>query len=234
MMKMNPLIRNLGNCDLFAGITLGELEKIFGKAKHRISRFLPEELIKEQGSVCDEFLVLLEGEVKAQMQDYSGKVLKIERIEAPTILASGFLFAKDNKLPVDIVALDNVTILYIEKNDVLRICMEHEKFLVNLLGDMGDRLSLLANKIWSLSLETLSQKLARYLVKEAREKGSVFDLSVTKEELAETFGVARPSLSRVFGDFVASGIINHEGRHIEILDMKALERIPSLIENGES
>jgi CRP-like cAMP-binding protein len=230
---MNQMIRNLGNCNLFAGITLGELEAIFGKAKHRIAKFLPGEIIQEQGSICDELLVLLTGEIKAQMQDYSGKVLKIETIAAPTILASGFLFAKDNRLPVDIVALENVAILYISKKDVFKICMEHEKFLVNLLSDMGDRLSLLANKVWSLSLETLRQKLARFLIKEAREKGPVFELSVTKEELAETFGVARPSLSRVFGDFVASGIINHEGRRIEVTDMKELERILSVVDSQE-
>jgi len=224
-MHLNPLIYNLGRCDLFAGIPVGQLEDIFSKVKHRIRRFLPGELIEEQGSSCEEMLVLLLGEVKAQMQDFSGKVVQIERIKAPSILASGFIFAKDRKLPVDIVAIDHVTILYMEKTGIISICGNNERFLVNLLGDMGNRLTTLAEKVWLLSLNTISQKLAHFLLKKASENGPEFELKITREELADAFGVARPSLSRVFGEFASEGIIGQDGKKIRVLDEDALKRI---------
>lgn len=222
---MNPLIYNLGRCNLFAGIPVGQLEEIFSKVKHRICKFLPGELIQEQGSSCEEMLVLLLGEVKAQMQDFSGKIVQIERIKAPSILASSFIFASYSRLPVDIVAIDHVTILYMDRTGIISICGNNERFLVNLLGDMGDRLTTLAEKVWLLSLNTISQKLAHFLLKKASENGPEFELKITREELADAFSVARPSLSRVFGEFTSGGIISQDGKKIKILDENTLKRI---------
>jgi CRP-like cAMP-binding protein len=47
--------------------------------------------------------------------------------------------------------------------------------------------------------------------------------------LADALGVARPSLSRVFSEFVAEKIIRQEGKLIKILDRKALKKITGRI-----
>ena len=159
------------------------------------------------------------------MQDFSGKIVQIERIKAPSILASGFIFASYSRLPVDIVAIDHVTILYMDRTGIISICGNNERFLVNLLGDMGDRLTTLAEKVWLLSLNTISQKLAHFLLKKASENGPEFELKITREELADAFSVARPSLSRVFGEFTSGGIISQDGKKIKVLDEDALKRI---------
>ncbi len=226
---MNPLIYNLGRCSLFEGIKVGQLERIFENVNHRITSFLAGELIEEQNSPCDEMLILLQGHTKAQMQDFSGKVITIETMEAPSILASGFLFASKNVIPVDIVSTDNCAVLYIERDGILWLCREYEVFLRNLLRDMGDRLATLAEKVWMLSLNTLNQRLANFLLKQSDDLGTEFELKTTKEELADALGVARPSLSRVFSEFVAEKIIRQEGKLIKILDRKALKKITGRI-----
>ncbi len=222
---MNPLIYNLGRCSLFEGIKAGELERIFKNVNHRITSFLDGELIEEQNSTCDEMLILLQGHTKAQMQDFSGKVITIETMEAPSILASGFLFASNNMIPVDIVSTDNFTVLHIERDGILWLCREYEVFLRNLLRDMGDRLTTLAEKVWMLSLNTLNQRLANFLLKQSDDLGSEFELKTTKEELADALGVARPSLSRVFSEFAGEKIISQEGKVIRILNRNALLKI---------
>lgn len=222
---MNPLIYNLGRCSLFEGIKAGQLERIFKNVHHRITSFLDGELIEEQNNRCDEMLILLQGHTKAQMQDFSGKVVTIETMEAPSILASGFLFASKNVIPVDIVSTDKSAVLYIERDGILWLCREYEVFLRNLLRDMGDRLSTLAEKVWMLSLNTLNQRLAHFLLKQSDDLGSEFELKTTKEELADALGVARPSLSRVFSEFAGEKIISQEGKLIKILDRRALLKI---------
>ncbi len=64
-------------------------------------------------------------------------------------------------------------------------------FLRNLLRDMGDRLTTLAEKIWMLSLNTLNQRLANFLLRQSEDLGNEFELKSTKEELADALGVAR-------------------------------------------
>lgn len=226
---MNPLIYNLGRCGLFDGITVGQLERIFGCVRHRVTFFLQGELIEEQNALCDEMLILLQGSTKAQMQDFSGKAITIETMEAPSILASGFLFATKNVIPVDIVSTDKSAVLYIERDGIIWLCREYEVFLRNLLRDMGDRLTTLAEKIWMLSLNTLNQRLANFLLRQSEDLGSEFELKSTKEELADALGVARPSLSRVFAGFVGENIIRQEGKLIKILDREALKRITGAV-----
>jgi CRP-like cAMP-binding protein len=54
-------------------------------------------------------------------------------------------------------------------------------------------------------------------------------LPMSKERLAETFGVTRPSLSRELGAMARDGLIAVEGRRIRILDREGLA---ALIEPG--
>jgi CRP-like cAMP-binding protein len=51
------------------------------------------------------------------------------------------------------------------------------------------------------------------------------EVKITKEVLAEMFGVARPSLSRSFSNMQEEGIIAQEGTMIHILDQDRLEQI---------
>ncbi len=62
------------------------------------------------------------------MQDFSGKAITIETMEAPSILASGFLFATKNVIPVDIVSTDKSAVLYIERDGIIWLCREYEVF----------------------------------------------------------------------------------------------------------
>jgi DNA-binding IclR family transcriptional regulator len=41
--------------------------------------------------------------------------------------------------------------------------------------------------------------------------------------MSELFGVARPSLSRVFSEMTDEGILRQEGRNVYILDREELE-----------
>ncbi|MFP4485307.1 MAG: helix-turn-helix domain-containing protein [Spirochaetaceae bacterium] len=52
-----------------------------------------------------------------------------------------------------------------------------------------------------------------------------FDLPHTKRDLAEIFGVTRPSLSRVFIRLCEESILSQEGRHITIHHLQQLREI---------
>jgi CRP-like cAMP-binding protein len=48
------------------------------------------------------------------------------------------------------------------------------------------------------------------------------NLGMTQGDLAEFFGVARPSIARTLGELEDAGYIIARGKHIEILNRKAL------------
>lgn len=223
---MNPLILNLARSKLFEGFTVGELETLFREIFHRIEKHEAGEFVRLRGDICNDLLILLDGKVKTEMQDFNGKVVRIEEIEAPNLLASGFLFASDNTFPVDIIAITSCTILAIPKKSVIELCRKNEKFLLNLLQDMGDRLAFLAEKLYMLTLRTLKEKIAGYILSLCKDKQCEVSVPLTKEELSQVFGVARPSLSRAFAELARDGILEMDGRKIIIKDF---EKLSSLI-----
>ena len=59
----------------------------------------------------------------------SGTILEVETLSAPTPLASAFLFAENNRFPVDVIALEECEIILIPKNAVMRLLATNEHFL---------------------------------------------------------------------------------------------------------
>ncbi|MCX7788831.1 MAG: Crp/Fnr family transcriptional regulator [Spirochaetes bacterium] len=172
-----------------------------------------------QGKEYLDLCCILSGEVSAEIQDYSGKVLKVETLKAYESIATAVLFSPDKLLPVTVVAQTDVSTLWIPRKEILRLCRMSTEFLEKLLCDMGARLSFLAQKIRFLQFNTIRKKIAEYLLIQLRNQGKrTLQVRHSREMLAEMFGVTRPALSRVFSELCKEGVISTEGKMIQVLD----------------
>lgn len=171
--------------------------------------------------------IVVEGVVKGEMVDFTGKILKIEEIQASQPLAHAVMFGNINRFPVDVVALTDCKILFISRADVLRLMQSNEIFLTNFLKAVSNRAHFLTNKLWFLSFKTIKEKVAHYLLSIAKsETRTTIILPKSHQELAEFFGVTRPSLARVFAEMQDEGILTVNRREITIIDrQKLLEMI---------
>lgn len=221
---MNDLIVNLSKLKPFEEFSIGELESLFRKNGSCLEYYNKGEIIRHRMDNCNALLLLLKGEVSTEMQDAEGKRVVLEKIEAPSILASAILFSSEPILPVDIVASEKTVTLSMKKELILELCMTKEKFLRGLLKDMGDRVTLLAKKVYFFSLNSLKEKLSQYLLEKASGKNCL-TLDITKDELASFFGVARPSLSRAFSELAKEGLIAQEGKKVKLIDKNALRKL---------
>lgn len=211
---------------LFKDIGPKEINTALKTVSFRVSRHHKDSLIKLQGDPYLELLFILEGEVSAEMQDFSGKTIKIETLHSGTVIAPGVLFAEDNALPVAIYAQTDITLLALPKTAVIALCHLNTKFLENLLSDTGDKIIFLAEKIRLLKFDSLEKKIAGYLLNQAmKQKNNRVFPSYNLQQLADLFGVARPSLSRVFSQLYAKGLLKREGKFINILEPDKLRQL---------
>jgi CRP-like cAMP-binding protein len=162
------------------------------------------------------------GSVNTEMVEFSGKVIKMEDIVAPEALASAFIFGKNNRFPVNIVANENTVILYIPRFDFLKLMQTDLKILQNYLDNVSSRAQFLSDKIKFLSFKTIKGKIAQYILKLAGPDRDVIEFSMPQHALAEFFGVTRPSFARSLGEMAEEGIIQADRRQIRILDRKRL------------
>lgn len=216
----------LAGLPLFAGVTPEELENIFDALSVHETRFGKGEILAMQDEAANRLIILLAGSVQAEMTDPSGRVVKVEDVEAPNPLAILFLFGHDSRFPVQATAGESVEAIVIPKQSVLRMLSMNETILKNYLDISADFASRLSRKLHFMSFRTIRQKIAMYLLQLARSSGSdTVGLDRTKTALAEYFGVSRPSLEREMTRMQQEGLIAAERHRVTILKKRTLSQL---------
>ena len=222
-MSEEQMIELLGECTLFRGMNNTDISEVLSGRLGRIKSYARDVLIAQAGEELGFLHILLQGTVKGEMVDYTGKVIKIEDITPTRPLAPAFLFGKQNRYPVNITSGEDAILLSIPRERFLVILQESEKVLVNFINNVSNRGQFLSNKIKFLSFTTIKGKLAQYLLDLSAQTGSLsFTLPHSQSQLSELFGVARPSIGRAIGELNQDGIIGTEGKRVEILDQAGL------------
>lgn len=211
---------------LFRSLDEVELERIFAELKVTETKFRKGEILAIQDEPVNRLIILLTGSVKGEMTDPSGKIAKVEDIEAPSPLAILFLFGENNRFPVQATAREDGTAIIIPKQSVLRMLSMNETLLKNYLDISADFASRLSRKLHFMSFRTIRQKTAMYLLHLAKVSGTeTVELDKTKAALAEYFGVSRPSLEREMTRMQQEGLIVAERRRITISDKRKLAQL---------
>lgn len=211
---------------LFRSVEESELERIFGELKIARTSFKKGDILAMQDEPANRLIILLSGSVKAEMTDASGRITKVEDIEAPSPLAILFLFGHENRFPVQAIAREEVTAVVIPRQSVLLMLSMNEVILKNYLDISADFAIRLSGKLHFMSLHTIRQKWAVYLLGLAkRQDAETILLDRSRSALAEYFGVARPSLERELTRMQNDGMIHAENRRIEIKNRQALARL---------
>ncbi len=76
-----------------------------------------------------------------------------------------------------------------------------------------------------MSFKTIKGKVAHFLLQQAGEKFHSVELKNTQQQLADLFGVTRPSLARVFGEIQKEGLIRITNKTVTLIDKKALNEL---------
>ena len=99
----------------------------------------------------------------------------------------------------------------------------NEQILSNVMNNISNRAQFLSNKLRFLSFQSIKGKIAHYLLQLSKRTGNdEFILPKSQNELAEMFGVARPSLGRAMRELDKDGIIKAESKNVKIIDKNGL------------
>lgn len=205
------------------GMDEKEIESFIQSFSHQVKKYTKDELIAISGEQITAQLIVVSGSVKGEMVDFTGKTIKIEDIAAPRPLAPAFLFGKNNVYPVNIVANESASILSIPKSSFIQMMQKDERVLKSVMNIISNRAQFLSNKIKFLSFQSIKGKLANYLLEKMEiSKSDEVLLDKSQAQLADLFGVTRPSLGRTIREMDHEGIIDARAKQIKILDKEKL------------
>jgi CRP-like cAMP-binding protein len=212
----------LSGSPLFNGINPDSIEMILKEVPYRTRKYQSGLTIVQSGELVNSLIIVLKGSVKGVMSDYAGRVIKIEDIPAPGALAAAFIFGNMNKYPVTVIAVADSELLFIDKSDFLKVLMKNDKLLINFLNMISNRSQFLSEKIKFLNFKTIKGKLANLILQKVGKDGNSSNLGMTQNDLADFFGVTRPSIARAISELEKDKLIEAKGRNIRIIDKEGL------------
>ena len=192
--------KKLAEAPVFRGLSERFLENFIGRTPNALREFGIGDFIALQGTVCQSLYLL-----------YSGRVT-IEEIEAPRLLAPAFIFATDNRFPVNITTLTNCEVLVLNRTDFVDLMHREKIVMQNFLRIISDRSIFLSRKLNAFALQDLKTRLLAYLREHENPR--------SRQEIADILGVARPSLARVLSELADEGYLRIEKRKITVVQHK--------------
>ena len=105
----------LSRMSLFEGCDPEALYQLLREAPNSLRTYKEGEFIARQGDVCRSLFILIKGHVRTQMENAEGKQLTIDWIKAPDILAPAFIYASENRFPVNVEATELCEVLVMDR-----------------------------------------------------------------------------------------------------------------------
>jgi CRP-like cAMP-binding protein len=160
------------------------------------------------------------------MVDFSGNSLKIEELDPPQMVAAAFLYGPQSKFPVFLSAKTDGEMLIVHKREFTSMLSLEPRVMVNYINIVSGKAQFLSGKITFLSLKTIKEKIAYYLLQRLKSGVDNFvKMDQTQTNLADLFGVARPSLTRTILEMEKQGILSWSRESVSIHDHGKLKNI---------
>lgn len=208
----------IGENSLFKGLEINEVRHIIRNAQHKVRDYGKGDLIASEGDRLNYLMMVIQGSVIGEMMDFEGRILRVEHLTAPNTVATVFLFGENNRLPVNVIAMEDTKILLISKQGLMDLFCDNNIVMKNFLDIMANRAQFLSKQMKILGLSTIKGKIAHYLLEQVKKSDTLkFRLQHTQNELAEMFGVTRPSLGRTLREMNMEGLISTKGKDVEVL-----------------
>jgi CRP-like cAMP-binding protein len=215
----------LSRSPLFSGLSDAEIDGIIESVNYRSRSFPEGALAVIAGEEISSVMIVLSGSVRGEMTDLAGKTIKIEDMHPPQALAAAFIYGREARYPVNVIANTDTELLIIDKSDFLTLINNDRRLLLNYLTAVCTRALFLSERLRFLSFRTIREKYAHYISSLPGAASGRVVIDRTQQELADYFGVTRPSLARAVSEMVSDGLISVERRYVRLLDIRRLSTL---------
>ncbi len=189
---------------LFRGMVKEQVSPFLFATSHVSRSYKVSDFIAKEGELYRSPFFLYSGTVQTQMIAPDGKQLTVAVIEAPSLLAPAFIFASENRFPVNIQAVEKCEILIVNRDTFLNFMHTYPQAMRNFLQNISDHSLFLSQKLNAFALQSLKSRLLDYV----KSHGGIEN----KQEAARILGVARPSLARALSELLNEKCLEIKGK----------------------
>ena len=176
---------------LLETLTKEELERV------KIVTLKKEQILFNEGDVCECVGVVSEGEIEITSYSYGGKEIIFNHLVPGMVFGNNLIFSSSPLYKGSIIAKKPSKVALIYKNQLISLLKTNNDFLLKYLQYQSDMGKDLNGKIKLLSLDNAEERFFYYL---HSQNGIITFSSITK--LASTLSLQRETLSRLISRLV--------------------------------
>jgi CRP/FNR family transcriptional regulator len=197
-----------------------ELERLIPLLSER--RFRPRQVLFRAGDPPERVYLVLKGRIKVYQVAENGKEIILDIVGKGGVVGD-MAIVQDNERTACAQAIEEAVAVTISWEDFSYFVQQSPKLGFAMAELMAKRIVGMQRTIMNLVSKPVSARLADVLVTHA-EDGEV-RLGLTHQELAQTIGTSRESVTALFSRFVTLGAIEATGEGYRIADEDLLDDI---------
>lgn len=180
------------------------------------------ERIFQRGDPCNGFHIVIYGRVKLSFISPQGNEKVIEIIGPGHSFGEALMFMEKPYI-VSAETLADSMLLHVSKSAIFQELECDPRFARKMLAGLSRRLHGLVSDVQAYSLNSGTQRVIGYLLKENVEKnGDQITLHASKSVVASRLNLTPEHFSRILHDLVEKNMIKVDGRDITIMDIEKL------------
>ncbi len=206
----------LRNISLFSAVKESNLEKLIAGNHIYQKHYMKGATVHNANETCRTLDIVLSGSLVAYSLSTNGSATTMFEFSQGSVIGANLLFGENHSYPLNIYCLTDCQIIHIDINAVLEFLHDYN-FTLHYIKSISQNSQGINQKIAMFTQRTLRENIMDYFKQQTIiQKSSVILLSMSKRQLADYFGVQRPSLFRELKKLKEEGIIEVNNRTIEI------------------
>jgi CRP-like cAMP-binding protein len=214
----------LARTELFGGIDEVTQRRIAGHVAERVVD--RGQCVFVQDEPGDRMYVLAEGVVKLFVSSRDGGMVELVRHRPPATFGEVALLDGGPR-SASAEAVERSTLLVVTRAELVALLRAEDQVAEALLRTLGTIVRRTTRQVSDLAFLDLQGRVARQLLVLAGDGNGAFAQTrqVTQAELASMVNGARQTVNQALRSLESHGYIRADGRRIEILDRRRLERL---------
>lgn len=212
---MKAYLPILKRTQLFAGVSSDEIASMLGCLNARLHTFKKGEYVLREGTHLNDILVLVEGALHIQKDDYWGNRSILGRISIGEIFGEAYVAPESGALPNDVVAIEDSVVIFFDVKCIITTCSSacrfHATVVQNMFFTISEKNRKLVQKLGHMSKRSTREKLISYLSEEAKRQNSAsFSIPFNRQQLADFLSVDRSAMSNELCRMRDEGLLSFE------------------------
>lgn len=219
---MNKYIGILKRTQMFAGVIDDEISSMLNCLGARLKSFKKGEYVLRQGEHLSDIIVLVEGNLHIQKDDYWGNRSILGQISVGELFGEAYIAPESSALLNDVVAVEDSTIILFDVKRIITTCPSacrfHAMVVQNMFFAISEKNRRLVQKLGHMSKRSTREKLISYLSEEAKKQNTAsFTIPFNRQQLADFLSVDRSAMSNELCKMRDDGLLEFDKNQFRLL-----------------